>query len=103
MARVSSLTVVKAARRRLSHHSGWRFGDRDVLARNAMPHRRVGWEGYVNSERAGVTMSVGDIFWLFFMFTALQPVLRQRMQEISRMRKIARLESKRDSRVVLLV
>src|SRR5258706_1921662 len=48
-------------------------------------------------------MSVGDIFWLFFMFTALQPVLRQRMQEISRMRKIARLERQRDSRVVLLV
>jgi ClpP class serine protease len=48
-------------------------------------------------------MSVGDIFWLFFMFTALQPVLRQRMQEISRMRRIARLESQRDSRVVLLV
>jgi ClpP class serine protease len=48
-------------------------------------------------------MSVGDIFWLFFMFTAIQPVMRQRLQEFARMRKIARLESKRDSRVVLLI
>jgi hypothetical protein len=25
-------------------------------------------------------MSVGDIFWLFFIFPALQPVLRQRLE-----------------------
>jgi ClpP class serine protease len=48
-------------------------------------------------------MSVGDIFWFFFMFTALQPVLRQRMLEAMRTRKIARLEKKRNSRVILLV
>jgi ClpP class serine protease len=48
-------------------------------------------------------MSVGDIFWLFFMFTALQPVLRQRMMDAMRTRKIARLESQRNSRVILLV
>jgi ClpP class serine protease len=48
-------------------------------------------------------MSVGDIFWLFFMFTALQPVLRQRMTDAMRTRKIARLESQRKSRVILLV
>jgi ClpP class serine protease len=48
-------------------------------------------------------MSVGDIFWLFFMFTALQPVLRQRMMDAMRTRKIARLESHRNSRVILLV
>ena len=29
-------------------------------------------------------MSINDIFWMFFMFTALQPVLRQRMLEIGR-------------------
>jgi ClpP class serine protease len=44
-----------------------------------------------------------DIFWLFFMFSALQPVLRQRMLEAMRMRKIASLERKRSSRVILLV
>src|ERR1700734_3299705 len=48
-------------------------------------------------------MSVGDIFWLFFMFTALYPVLRQRMMDAMRARKIARLESQRNSRVILLV
>jgi len=48
-------------------------------------------------------MSVSDIFWAFFMFTALQPVLRQRMLEAMRARKIAQLESARQSRVILLV
>jgi ClpP class serine protease len=48
-------------------------------------------------------MSPADIFWLFFMFSALQPVLRQRMLEGMRMRKIAALERKRGSRVILLV
>jgi ClpP class serine protease len=48
-------------------------------------------------------MSVGDLFWLFFMFTAIQPMLRQRMLEAMRSRKIAKLESQRGSRVILLV
>jgi ClpP class serine protease len=48
-------------------------------------------------------MSFSDLFWLFFMFTALQPMLRQRMQEAMRTRKIAELESNRNSRVILLV
>jgi len=48
-------------------------------------------------------MSFIDIFWLFFMLSALQPVLRQRMLEAMRMRKIASLERKRSSRVILLV
>ena len=48
-------------------------------------------------------MSIGDIFWLFFMFTALQPVLRQRLMDAMRTRKIARLEASRNSRVILLV
>jgi ClpP class serine protease len=48
-------------------------------------------------------MSIGDLFWLFFMFTAIQPVLRQRMLEAMRTRKIAQLERQRNSRVILLV
>ena len=48
-------------------------------------------------------MSIGDLFWLFFMFTALQPVLRQRMLDAMRTRKIAQLERQRNSRVILLV
>ena len=48
-------------------------------------------------------MSVVDLFWLFFMFSAIQPLLRQRVQEAMRMRKIAQLEAMRSSRVILLV
>ena len=48
-------------------------------------------------------MSIGDLFWLFFMFTAIQPMLRQRMLEAMRVRKISQLEGERKSRVILLV
>src|SRR5437762_5826719 len=48
-------------------------------------------------------MSFTDLFWIFFMFTALQPMLRQRMLEAMRKRKIAQLEGNRSSRVILLV
>ena len=48
-------------------------------------------------------MSPGDLLWLFFMFSALQPVLRQRFLEASRARLIARIERQRGSRVILLV
>jgi ClpP class serine protease len=50
-----------------------------------------------------VIMSIGDLFWLFFIFTALQPMLRQRMLEAMRVRKISQLETQRNSRVILLV
>ena len=33
-------------------------------------------------------MSVGDIFWLLFIFSALQPMLRQRILEAMRVRQI---------------
>src|SRR3954449_9045456 len=48
-------------------------------------------------------MSVGDLFWLFFIFTALQPVLKQRLNDAMRARKIGQLERERNSRVILLV
>jgi ClpP class serine protease len=48
-------------------------------------------------------MSIVDLFWLFFMFSAIQPMLRQRMLEAMRMRKISKLELERKSRVILLV
>jgi ClpP class serine protease len=48
-------------------------------------------------------MSIGDLVWLFFIFSAIQPMLRQQMLEISRVRKIAKLERDRKSRVILLV
>jgi ClpP class serine protease len=48
-------------------------------------------------------MGITDIFWLFFMFSALQPMLRQRMLEAMRTRKISQIERERKSRVILLV
>ena len=48
-------------------------------------------------------MSIGYIFWLFFMFTALQPLLRQHMLDAMRTRKIAQIERERKTRVILLV
>jgi ClpP class serine protease len=48
-------------------------------------------------------MSFGDLIWLFFIFSAIQPMLRQRMLEAMRVRKISQLEQERKSRVILLV
>jgi ClpP class serine protease len=50
-----------------------------------------------------MTFSLLDLFWLFFMMSALQPVLQQRMLDMMRSRKIAQLERKRNSRVITLV
>ena len=48
-------------------------------------------------------MTAGDIFWWFFILSALQPVIKQRYLEVSRQRLIARIERERKSRVILLV
>ena len=48
-------------------------------------------------------MTPGDFLWLFFMISALQPVLKQRYLEASRQRLIAKIERQRKSRVILLV
>jgi hypothetical protein len=43
-------------------------------------------------------MSIGDLFWLFFIFSAIQPLLQQKMLEAMRVRKISQLERTRKSR-----
>jgi ClpP class serine protease len=50
-------------------------------------------------------MKVGlfDLFWLFLMLSALQPLIRQRLLEASRKRLIALIERERKSRLILLV
>jgi ClpP class serine protease len=48
-------------------------------------------------------MSFGDLIWLFFIFSAIQPMLQQKMLEAMRVRKISQLERARKSRVILLV
>ena len=48
-------------------------------------------------------MGIGDLMWGFFILSALQPVIRQRLLEASRHRLIAKIEQRRGSRVILLV
>jgi ClpP class serine protease len=48
-------------------------------------------------------MGVGDLMWLFFVFSALQPVVRQKMLEGARLRALHRFERARRSRVIALV
>ena len=48
-------------------------------------------------------MGIGDLLWLFFMFSALQPVIKQRLLEASRLRLLHRLERERRSRIIALV
>ncbi len=48
-------------------------------------------------------MSFMDFFWIFFILTAIQPILKQRLLEASRQRLIAKIEKQRGSRVILLV
>ncbi len=44
-----------------------------------------------------------DLIWLFFILSALQPVMQRRMLEYQRARKIAKLQQERRSRVILMV
>lgn len=48
-------------------------------------------------------MDATAIFWIFLIFTVLQPVLKQKLLESARQKLIAQLEKKRGSRVILLV
>ncbi|OLB93745.1 MAG: hypothetical protein AUH30_19405 [Candidatus Rokubacteria bacterium 13_1_40CM_68_15] len=48
-------------------------------------------------------MGFADILWLFFMISALQPILRQKMLEASRLRVLHRFERARKSRAIALV
>ena len=48
-------------------------------------------------------MSIGDVLWLFFMISALQPVIRQKMLEAARLRVLHRFERARKSRVIALI
>ena len=52
---------------------------------------------------ANTAMDPSQIFWFFFMLSALQPVIKQKWLEATRQRLLARIESKRGSRVILPV
>lgn len=48
-------------------------------------------------------MSPTEVFWMFIMLSALQPVLRQKFLQAARLRLIARIERERGSRVIVLI
>lgn len=48
-------------------------------------------------------MSIFDLFWIFFVISALQPAIRKKMLEASRVRTLRRLERKRNSRAIALI
>src|SRR3979411_2932314 len=62
---------------------------------------RLGWNGRGNP--AAVRTMHMYLFCLFFMLSALQPVITQRLLEASRKRLITLIERERKSRVILLV
>jgi ClpP class serine protease len=50
-----------------------------------------------------MNLTIGDLFWIFIMLSLLQPMIRQRLLDASRAKLIQRLETRRGSRVIVLV
>jgi ClpP class serine protease len=48
-------------------------------------------------------VSVSDLFWVFFIFAAVQPWVRQRLLDGARQKLMAAIERERKSRLILLV
>lgn len=48
-------------------------------------------------------MGITDVLWLFFLIAAIQPIIRQKMLQASRLRLLTRLEKQRGSRVIALI
>lgn len=44
-----------------------------------------------------------SFFWLFFIISSLQPIIRQKMLEMERLKLLERLERRRNSRVIVLI
>lgn len=50
-----------------------------------------------------MSAGIGDIFWIFLIFSLLQPWAKQKMLDSARVRLIHRIERDRSSRIILLV
>lgn len=48
-------------------------------------------------------MTGTEFFWIFLIFIALQPMIKQKIMEFARKRLLVKLEQKRSSRMILLV
>jgi ClpP class serine protease len=46
---------------------------------------------------------LSNLFWLFFIISAIQPIIRQKMLEAARIRLLRAIEEKRSSRVITLI
>src|SRR2546427_12416404 len=51
----------------------------------------------------GRLMGFTDLFWFFIIFPALQPILRQKMLQVQRLRILRRLERQRNSLAITLI
>ncbi len=54
-------------------------------------------------EHSPLSALLSQLFWLFFIFLALMPMLRQRMLESARLSLIRQIEKKRGTRVIVLI
>ena len=52
---------------------------------------------------AGTAMNVGNLFWLFFLLTMMQPVLSRKLLELARGRALRNLETARGTKVIAMV
>src|SRR2546428_531829 len=50
-----------------------------------------------------MAMGFSDVLWVFLMVTGLQPILKQKLLEMRRLRLLVQLEKRRGSRVIALV
>ena len=48
-------------------------------------------------------MSLTEVFWIFIAITALQPILKQKLLDASRLRLLTRFEKQRRGRTIALV
>ncbi len=48
-------------------------------------------------------MDFFSLFWIFFIISSLQPVIRQKMLDMERLKLLGRLEQQRNSRVIVLI
>lgn len=51
----------------------------------------------------GLSTGITDLFWLFLIISALQPILRQKVLEVNRLRILRSFEKTRESRVIALI
>jgi ClpP class serine protease len=46
---------------------------------------------------------IGDLFWIFLLFSSLQPIWQKRQMEYSRVRALQGFQQQRKTRVILLI